>query len=152
MKTFDKFLSAQEICEALYHDGFVTPLFRAGMSLRINGGDYSDLNSFANKSSMYGGFVAAEQMIDIGQIFYVHSFKCANAYCPTRFQYGGFWACNTCNTHINTPDWWKIKVAKDGNAWACTGDGFINLQESKNFAFGDTKDEAIENYRLLQTP
>lgn len=39
-----------------------------------------------------------------------------------------------------------IKVMPDGNAFRCVGEGFINLQESKNYAFGETFEEAISNY------
>jgi hypothetical protein len=40
-----------------------------------------------------------------------------------------------------------VKVIKDGNSFCCVGEGFVNLQESDNYAFGDTFDEAIENYK-----
>lgn len=150
-KDFYKYEDAQTICEQLYGD--VRASFRAGMSVRIQGGTYSDLRQYSNASEMFGGFNKAEELIQEGRVFFVHPFKCDRSNCPTRFQYGGFWACNTCNTHVSTPYWWKIKVMKDGNAWCCVGDGFINLQESDNYAFGDTKEEAINNYRdvLLET-
>ena len=39
-----------------------------------------------------------------------------------------------------------VKCFRDGSAWCCVGEGFENLQESDNYAFGDTRIEAIENY------
>lgn len=39
-----------------------------------------------------------------------------------------------------------IKVMKDGNSFCCVGEGFTNLQESNNYAFGDTFENAISNY------
>lgn len=44
------------------------------------------------------------------------------------------------------PTWQIAKCFKDGNAWCCVGEGFENLQESDNYAFGDTQDEAIKAY------
>ena len=40
----------------------------------------------------------------------------------------------------------KIKVLKDGNSFCCIGEHFKNLQESDNYAFGETFEDAIENY------
>lgn len=41
-------------------------------------------------------------------------------------------------------------VVPDGNAWCCYGENFINLQESNNYAFGDTREEAInEFYKVM---
>ena len=40
-----------------------------------------------------------------------------------------------------------LKVIPDGNAYCCVGEGFVNLQESDNYAFGDTFEEAIENFK-----
>ena len=37
----------------------------------------------------------------------------------------------------------------DGDQWICTGEGFINLMESDNYAFGATEEEAIENFKKL---
>lgn len=31
-----------------------------------------------------------------------------------------------------------LKVIPDGNTYCCVGEGFVNLQESDNYAFGDT--------------
>lgn len=40
-----------------------------------------------------------------------------------------------------------IKVMKDGDFFCCIGEGFVNLQESDNYAFGDTFEDAISNYK-----
>lgn len=40
----------------------------------------------------------------------------------------------------------EFTVVQDGSAWCCYGPGFINLQESDNFAFGDTEEQAIQLY------
>lgn len=46
---------------------------------------------------------------------------------------------------------WRIRVFKDGAAWCCVGEGFKDLQESDNYAFGDTRDEAIAAYgKIMQ--
>lgn len=46
-------------------------------------------------------------------------------------------------------EWWKIQVEKDGNEFCCHGLDFVNLQESSNYAFGKTFEEAISNYEKL---
>ena len=43
-----------------------------------------------------------------------------------------------------------VKVMPDGNAFCCVGEGFINLMESENYAFGNTFEEAITNYKLTE--
>lgn len=40
-----------------------------------------------------------------------------------------------------------VKVMKDGDSFCCVGERFINLQESNNYAFGDTFEDAIRNYK-----
>ncbi|NDI85041.1 hypothetical protein [Undibacterium crateris] len=39
-----------------------------------------------------------------------------------------------------------VTVEKDGNMWCAKGEGFIDLQTSENYAFGNTREEAIDNY------
>lgn len=93
------------------------------------------------------GFRLANEMIEEGKLFYVHNFH-TDADCYA-FPYGGTWACNGCNRdHLDKP-WWKIKVFKDGNAWCCIGENFEDLQQSSNYAFGDTREEAITSYGVL---
>jgi hypothetical protein len=43
----------------------------------------------------------------------------------------------------------RFKCYKDGNQWCCVGDGFEDLQESSNYAFGETRDAAIKNFATL---
>ena len=47
---------------------------------------------------------------------------------------------------------WKkenSKVFQDGNEWCCIGIDFEDLQASDNYAFGETREAAIENYGKL---
>lgn len=142
----DRFASAQDILKN--SAGSVG----AGFNRRISGQSYSDAFQHQHERSdrdMVAGWYKADEMIEAGLIFYVHNFhqlECPRGY---AFQYGGTYACNTCNRDHLDKEWWKIKVQKDGNAWCCVGNGFINLQESDNFAFGDTRDAAIQAYGEL---
>jgi hypothetical protein len=117
-----------------------------GMDIRIMGGSYQDLMKHWDARDMRPYFEKANEMIKDGRIFFVRPMRCKPNGCPTRFQYGGGWACNSCNTCINTPAHWKIKVMKDGNSYCCVGDGFEDLQSSDNYAFGYSFDGAISNY------
>jgi hypothetical protein len=93
------------------------------------------------------GWDKADEMIRDGKIYYTHTFPhgCKNL----SFSYGGSHVCNSCGNGRLEKSWWNIKVMKDGDAYFCVGEGFINLQESDNYAFGDTKKEAIDNYGSL---
>lgn len=137
-----KYLSAQEYLEK--HNKRVSSSSIGGMSIRIDGGDYDDLIQHYNAPQMFPYFDYAEQLINKGEIFFIYPFKCDCGH--ARFQYGGSWACNTCGNCITVPEWWKIRVTKDGDSYCCVGNGFIDLQESSNYAFGDTFQEAIDNY------
>ena len=98
------------------------------------------------------GFELADGMILAGKIYYVNRFahKWGNDICKgSAFPYGGTWVCNTCNNSNLGKPWWKVKVYKDGDAWCCVGEDFEDLQASSNFAFGDTRDEALKNYETL---
>ena len=139
MKASDKFSTGQ--------DFGLSGSALGGFNVRVYGGTYAELSKHADRAAMFGGFTLAEREIEKGAIYYTENFKCkCGGY---RFQYGGGWACNTCQTCINTPDWWKVKVMKDGSALCVVGENFENLQVSDNVAFGDTKSEALENYRML---
>ena len=95
------------------------------------------------------GWSKADEMIKDGKIFYTHTFphNCREL----SFKYGGSDVCNACGNKGLGKPWWNIKVMLDGNAWFCVGEGFKNLQESDNYAFGDTRKEAIDNYYELMT-
>jgi hypothetical protein len=42
-----------------------------------------------------------------------------------------------------------FKCFADGDEFCCVGEGFENLQESNNYAFGDCFDSAVVNFGLL---
>lgn len=123
----------------------------AGFNRRISGDGYAEAFQYEAERQdreMYGGWALADRMINEGKLFYIHPFhhlECRGY----AFKYGGSWVCNTCNRSGVDRDWWKIKVMQDGNAWCCVGLEFENLQESENYAFGNTREEAIENYGKL---
>lgn len=93
------------------------------------------------------GYWLADGMIKAGKIYYVQPFP--HKPCGLPIPYGGTWVCNDCGGSGFEKPWWRIKVFQDGNAWCCVSEGFENLQESDNVAFGDSRDEAIENYGAL---
>ena len=131
-------------------------MFGAGFNRRVSGWTYNecfryDAERFSRE--LQGGWQSADKLIAEGKIYYIHNFHRSHGNCSEGFalQYGSKWACNTCgNIGVDKP-WWAIKVTKDGNAWMCAGEGFSNLQDSENFAFGDTRDQAIVNYGNLMT-
>lgn len=87
-------------------------------------------------------------MIQAGEIYSVHPFPHA-ACTGAAFAFGGTWACNSCNNdHLDKP-WWRVRVMPDGDAWCVVGEGFQNLQESSNYAFGDTRQDALSAYAAL---
>ena len=111
--------------------------------------NFGDGYSPQEASARIQGYEYAEKMAKKGEIAFTHRFNCGeNTHCHP-FQYGGFFVCNSCGRKSVDKEWWKIRVEKDGNAYCCHGLDFINLQESENYAFGDTFKEAIENYGLL---
>jgi hypothetical protein len=142
----DKFAYAQDILKNSAGS------IGAGFNRRIGGQSYADAFQYPHERTdreMVAGFNKAEEMIQSGEIFYVHNFhklECPRGY---AFQYGGGYVCNTCNRNDLDKEWWKIKVMKDGNAWCCVGNGFVDLQESDNYAFGDTREQAIQAYGEL---
>lgn len=40
----------------------------------------------------------------------------------------------------------KFKCQRDGDSFCCVGFDFVNLQESDNYSFGDTWQEAIDKF------
>lgn len=118
----------------------------SGFNRRIYGEARYD-NRYPDREIM-AGWNLANDMILAGKIFYIQQFPHRNCH-GHAFQYGGHWVCNTCcNQDVDRP-WWEIKVYQDGNAWCCVGAGFEDLQESDNYAFGATREEAIRNYGEL---
>jgi hypothetical protein len=137
----DKLLTAQDILKNA--GSYVS----AGFNMGVMGHTIGDINNCNSRHNYFAGFMKAEEMIRDGKIFYTHRFKCKCGGQP--FIYGGFWVCNGCGGKGVDKKWWSIKVQKDGNTWCCTGLGFVNLQESENYAFGGTRQEAIDEYEKL---
>ncbi len=124
----------------------------AGFNRRVYGQSYADAFQYPHERqdrAMYGGWNLADKMIRDGKLFYRHNFHHGFGCDGYAFEYGGTMVCNTCGHKDLQREWWNIKVFKDGNAWCCIGTGFENLQESDNYAFGDTREEAIKNYGEL---
>lgn len=131
--------------------------------IKANPSICAGFNQFINGSSIpkrtyYGsveqwsletrGFEYAQKMAKEDGIAFKHKFKCDKSGC-FPFSYGGFMVCNSCGGKGVDKKWWEIKVEKDGDQYCCHGLDFINLQESSNYAFGDTFETAIENYGSL---
>lgn len=116
--------------------GHETPNFNQGYSPEEAGGRIR-------------GYEYAKEMAENGEIYFTHPFKCGDSESCHPFQYGGFFVCNACGNKNVDRDWWKVKVEKDGNSYCCHGIDFKNIQESKNYAFGDSFKEALNNYRKI---
>ncbi len=126
----------------------------AGFNTFINGFQEPKSNEYGDRSEWYDklkGYQFAEKMAKEDGIAFTYPFKCGNSNFCHPFESGGFFVCNACVNKGVDKEWWKIKVEKDGNAYCCHGLDFINLQESNNYAFGKTFEEAIKNYEELVT-
>ncbi|WP_448120516.1 hypothetical protein [Pseudomonas veronii] len=122
--------------------------FGGGFNSRVQGVEFADAIDGAYKAERMQGWWKADEMIKSGQIYFIHPFP--HGQCKqTGFVYGGTWACNTCRTDGFQKPWWAIRVMKDGSAWCVTGEGFEDLQSSANYAFGDTREEALSAYAEL---
>jgi len=96
------------------------------------------------------GYDKAREMAESNGIAFRHNFGCS---CGSHsFIYGGFFVCNGCGKKGCDEKWWEIQVEKDGNQFCCHGLDFVNLQESDNYAFGSTFNEAINNYGNAMKP
>ena len=125
-----------------------------GFNTFIDGDNEPKNNEYGDKSEWYArlqGYKYAEKMAKENGIAFTYRFKCEKSSDCYPFKYGGFFVCNSCGNKNVDKDWWKIKVEKDGNEYCCHGLDFINLQESENFAFGKTFEEAINNYGELMS-
>jgi hypothetical protein len=124
----------------------VSGRFRGGFNQRVFGDPmptgHCNLEEFQ-------GWCKADEMIREGKIYYTHTFP--HGCRELSFKYGGSDVCNACGNERLAKPWWNIKTMMDGNAHFVVGEGFKNLQESDNFAFGDTKKEALDNYYNLMT-
>ncbi|MNT26894.1 hypothetical protein D3C86_1700550 [compost metagenome] len=90
-------------------------------------------------------------MVRDGKIYSVHPFPHGNCK-STGFVYGGTWACNGCNSDGFQKPWWAVRIMKDGDAWMVMGEGFEDLQASSNYAYGNTREEALNAYAALMEP
>tara|TARA_R110000744_G_scaffold345967_4_gene451433 strand:+ start:523 stop:939 length:417 start_codon:yes stop_codon:yes gene_type:complete len=127
-----------------YLSEYVSGRVRGGFNQRIQG---CPMPTGHGQSDELQGWSKADDMIRNGEIYYTHTFphNCREL----SFKYGGSDVCNACGRRGLSRSWWNIKVMKDGSAWFVVGEGFLNLQESDNYAFGDTKKEALDSYYQL---
>lgn len=126
--------------------------FCAGFNQFVNGNKEPQKSDYGSSEQWYSelqGYEYAKKMAKEDGIAFVYPFKCGDSNNCFPFNYGGFFVCNACGNSGVDKDWWKIKVEKDGNEFCCHGLDFINLQESKNYAFGETFEKAISNYGEL---
>lgn len=122
---------------------------KAGFNMFIDGCSEPKASEYGDKNEWYSllqGYQYAKKMAKEDGIAFTYPFKCKQSDC-FPFEFGGFFVCNGCGNKGVDKDWWKIQVEKDGNEFCCHGLDFINLQESNNYAFGKTFEEAIQNYR-----
>jgi hypothetical protein len=120
----------------------------SGFNMFINGSPQITFgDGYHDAYARMQGWEFAEEMAKNGEIYFTHKFKCECGGNP--IEYGGFWCCNSCGRKGVDKEWWKIKVEKDGKSFCCHGLNFKSLMESKNYAFGDTFEEAISNYEKV---
>lgn len=120
----------------------------AGFNMFINGDpEITFGQGYSDAYERMQGYDYAKKMAIDNGIAFTHVFKCEQNGCHP-FKYGGFFVCNSCGNKDVNKAWWEIKVEKDGNEYCCHGLDFINLQESENYAFGKTFEEAIKNYGI----
>ncbi len=120
-----------------------------GARRRISGDSYLHSFQFRHEKrdfDMHFGWDYAEDAISHGEIFSVHNFHSLSYPEGHAFKYGTTWACNYCGKAQLDKPWWEIKVYKDGNQWVCVGKDFTNIQDSDGYAFGSTREEALNNY------
>jgi hypothetical protein len=125
-----------------------------GFNIFVSGGGEPKRSDYGDKTQWYKelqGYEYAQKMAKENSLAFTHRFKCGKNNSCYPFEYGGFFVCNSCGEKSVDKEWWKIQVEKDGNTYCCHGLDFINLQESDNYAFGDTYEESITNYAKLFT-
>jgi hypothetical protein len=123
---------------------------KCGFNRFISGDTEPKRSEYGSADQWYSelqGYEFAQNMAKEDGIAFTYGFKCSCGGQP--FKYGGFWVCNKCGNKNVDKDWWKIQVQKDGTKYCCHGLDFINYQESNNYAFGNTYEEAIHNYETL---
>jgi len=125
--------------------------FSGGFNSRIGGSSYlEEAGGRPFMGDRYFGWQSAEDMINKGEVYYRHKFQheALGSICKDMsFGYGGTQVCDRCQRSRIEEPWWVVKVYKDGTAWCVVGEGFDNLQSSDNYAFGDSKGAALQNYQ-----
>lgn len=124
------------------------PHVAGGFNARIQGEEIHSAIRGAYRWEREQGWWAADKKIAAGKVYFVHPFPHGKCRTP-GFIYGGTWACNECNSDGFQKPWWKVRVMKDGTVWCVVSEGFEDLQASSNYAFGDTKQEALDAYAAL---
>lgn len=143
-KHVSKILYAQDVFAPNSIDGH----FAGGFNSRVQGVELSSTAEGPYRFERGQGWWKADEMIRAGRIYFIHPFP--HGRCEfTGFVYGGTWACNGCNSDGFQKPWWAVRVMKDGDAWCVFGEGFEDLQASSNYAFGDTREEALKAYAEL---
>jgi hypothetical protein len=132
----------------LFDQNSLNANFGGGFNSRIQGVEFANSVDGAYRAERMQGWWKADEMIKAGEIYFVHPFPHGSCN-AAGFVYGGTWACNTCRTDGFQKPWWNVRVMKDGNAWCVVGEGFEDLQASENYAFGDTRELALEAYGSL---
>lgn len=135
------------------------PSYAAGFNSRVYGESYQEACGYpcAHDGNRISGWQKADDMVNEGKIYSIYRFKhlAFDKICKgISFSYGGQKVCNECGKARVDAPWWVVKIEKDGAAYCIKGENFENLQESDNYAFGDTKIEALNNYQniYLQEP
>ena len=122
--------------------------FGGGFNSRVQGVEFCSATDGAYKAERMQGWWKANEMIRDGKIYFVHPFR--HGQCKyTGFVYGGTWACNGCNRDGFQKPWWSVRIMKDGDAWVVMGEGFEDLQISANYAYGNTREDALNAYAAL---
>ena len=119
----------------------------AGFNMFISGDKEPNYSDGSDWYDLNQGYQFAKKMAKEDGIAFTKIFSCCQKNCHS-FKYGGFFVCNSCGKNVEK-DWWQIKVEKDGSAFCCHGLDFVNIQESDNYAFGDTFEDAISNYEKV---
>lgn len=128
-----------------------SPIAGAGFNSRLFGLTFEETVGYhthpTSIGSLSAGWNKADKLIKEGKIYYRHIFPHGNCN-SLSFAYGGSQVCNDCGRKDIDKPWWIVKCYPDGNTWCCVGEGFEDLQASENYAFGDTREDALHNYAL----
>lgn len=119
--------------------------FSSGFNSRVFGSTLAQTVPGYYSGDRQNGWWLADEMARKGEIYTTEPFE-HNGCKSLAFTYGGTWACNGCNCDHIEQEWWKVKIMKDGDQYCVVGEGFVDLQESDNYAFGFTREEALQNY------